>query len=72
VISAIIRIYLLSFYRYLETNSYYHSWGMWRGIFNAKKEALSFVYLLITEIHTYWSYGDSTAQPRLEKATAVR
>jgi len=30
---------------------------MWR-IVNAKKEAFFSAYLLITEIYTYWSYGD--------------
>jgi len=32
--------------------------------FNAKKEALSSMYLLPTEIHTYQSYGDGIALPK--------
>jgi len=36
----------------------------------AKKEALSFVYLLIIEINIYWSYGDSIALPRTWKCNS--
>jgi len=40
--------------------------------YNTKKEAFSSTYLLITEIHTYWSYGDGIAHQKLAKATATR
>jgi len=40
--------------------------------FNTKKEAFLSAYLLITEIYTYWSYGDGIALPRTGKSTAVR
>jgi len=42
-----------------------------KNCFNAKKETFSSVYLLITEIYTYLSYGDGIAEG-LEKATAAR
>jgi len=29
-----------------------------------EKEALTSAYLLISEIHTYWKYGDDIALPR--------
>jgi len=56
------------------------SWNIWfltfvlnlKNCFNAKKETFSSMYLLITEIYTYWIYGDSIALPRTWKATAAR
>jgi len=45
-----------------------------RRCINANKEAFSFAYFLITEIHTNWSYGDGRAldsYQELEKATAA-
>jgi len=38
--------------------------------FNAKKETFHSVYLLITEIYTYWSYGDGIALPRTQKGNS--
>jgi len=35
--------------------------------FNIKKDAFLSAYLLITDIHTYWSYGDGIALPRTWK-----
>jgi len=38
--------------------------------FNTKKETFLSVYLLITEIYTYWSYGDGIALPRTWKSNS--
>jgi len=41
-----------------------------KNCFNAKKETLSSVYLLITEVYTYLSYGDDIALPRTQKSNS--
>jgi len=41
-----------------------------KNCFNAKKEIFLSVYLLITEIYTYWSYGDGIALPRTRKSNS--
>jgi len=38
--------------------------------FNANKKALLSAYLLIIEIHTYWSYGDGIALPKTWKSNS--
>jgi len=53
-------------------------WNKWfltfmlnvKNCFNAKKETLSSTYLLITDIYTYWSYGDGIALPRTQKSNS--
>jgi len=41
-----------------------------KNCFSAKKETLSSVYLLITEIYTYWSYEHGIALPRTRKSNS--
>jgi len=72
VISTVVRIYFLSFYRYLEAKWFLTFMLNVKNCFNTKAEAFSSAYLLITEIYTSWSYGDGIAPPKTEKATAAR
>jgi len=43
-----------------------------KNCFNTKKETLSSVYLLITEIYPYWSYGDGIDLPITWKSNSSK
>jgi len=41
-----------------------------KNCFNTKKETFLSVYLLITKIYIYWSYGDGIALPKTQKSNS--
>jgi len=71
VISTVIKIYIFILFLQISRSEQLLTFVMnMKRCINTKKKALLLVYLLITEIPSYWSYGDGIALPRTWKSNS--